>query len=137
MVFIGVIPGFPTIPFALVGIILGMAGYLLLENEKAEQDFEERRAELAQEQAKRVEPEEEVMTFQVEPISLEIGYGLIPLTDEGNDNNIVSHIMAVRRQCANEMGIILNPIRIRDNLQLNPNEYIINQGNKIAATKFI
>ena len=53
LVFIGVIPGFPTIPFALVGIILGMAGYLLLENEKAEQDFEERRAELAQEQAKR------------------------------------------------------------------------------------
>lgn len=134
LVFIGVIPGFPTIPFALVGIILGMAGYLLLENEKAEQDFEERRAELAQEQAKRVEPEEEVMTFQVEPISLEIGYGLIPLTDESNDNNIVSHIMAVRRQCANEMGIILNPIRIRDNLQLNPNEYIIKiKGNKIAG----
>ncbi|MDR7869584.1 MAG: flagellar biosynthesis protein FlhA [Tissierellaceae bacterium] len=134
MVIIGIVPGFPTIPFLFIAIILGVVGYLLLQNEKTEKEYKERRAETVLENTKPPEPEEGVMTFQVEPISLEIGYGLITLTDEGNDNNIISHIMAVRRQCANELGIILGPIRIRDNLQLNANEYMIKiKGNKIAG----
>ncbi|NLY45181.1 MAG: flagellar biosynthesis protein FlhA [Tissierella sp.] len=135
LLIIGVVPGFPTVPFVLMAIILGGAGYLLMENEKVEQEQEMRRAEaMIEQQVREPEPEEGVMTFQVEPISLEIGYGLISLTDDGNDNNLVSHIMAIRRQCANELGIILNPIRIRDNLQLNANDYVIKiKGNRVAG----
>lgn len=134
MFFIGIVPGFPTVPFLLMAIVLGVVGYLLMENEKTEKEYEYKRAETIMEQAREPEADDGVMTFQVEPISLELGYGLISLTDEGNDNNIMSHIMAVRRQCANELGIIVNPIRIRDNLQLNANEYVIKiKGNKVAG----
>lgn len=136
MLLIGLVPGFPTIPFLLMAVVLGVTGYLLLENEKAEQSHEKAIGEVAMTQPKIPEAEESVMNIQVEPISLEIGYELISLTDEGNENNIVSHIMAIRMQCAKELGIILNPIRIRDNLQLEANQYVIKiKGNKIAGGK--
>ena len=134
MVLIGIVPGFPTVPFLLMAIILGVVGYLLIENEKSEKEYENSKAETIAQRTNTQEIENRVLTFQVEPISLEIGYGLITLTDENNDNNIISHIMAIRKQCAGELGIILNPIRIRDNLQLNANEYIIKiKGNKIDS----
>ena len=134
MLLIGLVPGFPTVPFLLMAMVLGLIGYLLLEDEKSKKEHEDRRVEAAAKEIKTSDNEEGVMSFQVEPISLEIGYELISLTDETNDNNIINHIMAIRRQCANELGIIINPIRIRDNLQLDANEYIIKiKGNKIAS----
>ncbi|MFZ7131478.1 MAG: flagellar biosynthesis protein FlhA [Eubacteriales bacterium] len=127
---IGLIPAFPTTPFLVISIILGFMGYLLLENEKVINKTKEIYKEAGMEKKP---AEEQVGTFQVEPISLEIGYGLIPLVDEGNDSNLIGHITSIRRQCATEMGIIVNPIRIRDNLQLNPNEYVIKiKGNEIS-----
>ncbi len=134
MFLIGLVPGFPTVPFLFIAVVLGVAGYLLLENDKSEIDHERAIEETAVAHIRETEHEEGVVSIQVEPISLEIGYELISLTDEGNDNNIVSHIMSIRRQCASELGIILNPIRIRDNLQLEANEYVIKiKGNKIAG----
>lgn len=130
---IGLVPAFPTLPFTIVAMALGVTGYLLIENDKAEIIQNNLQAEQAIEHNREVEREEGVSTFQVEPISLEIGYGLISLVDEGNDDNLIGHITSIRRQCANELGIIVNPIRIRDNLQLAPNDYIIKiKGNKIA-----
>ncbi len=130
---IALVPAFPTLPFIAVSLFMGSIGYLLMENEREELAFEAAGAEAALEAMEERERAESVSTFQVEPISLEIGYGLIPLVDEGSDSNLPTHITAIRRQCANEMGIILNPIRIRDNLQLGSNEYIIKiKGNEIA-----
>lgn len=132
---IGLVPAFPLLPFFMMSIFLATAGYLLLEGERAKaskeiEDMEVRDMPLEAEKPR----EDTIMDFQVEPISLEIGYGLISLTDEGNENNLVGHIMGIRRQCASEMGIILNPIRIRDNLQLNPNEYVIKiKGNTVTS----
>lgn len=131
--FIGLVPAFPMLPFTIVALGLGVIGYLLIENDKAEIIQSNLQAEQAIEYSREVERDEGVSTFQVEPISLEIGYGLIPLVDEGNDDNLIAHITSIRRQCANELGIIVNPIRIRDNLQLAPNDYIIKiKGNKVA-----
>lgn len=129
---IGLVPGFPTIPFLFLGVGLGAVGYLLLENDKTQTSKEEAKENIP---LKSVEPEvENISSFQVEPISLEIGYGLISLVDEGKDDNLINHITAIRKQCANEIGIIVNPIRIRDNLQLQPNDYIIKiKGNKVAS----
>ena len=130
---IGLVPAFPMLPFTIVALGLGIIGYLLIENDKAEVVQSNLQAEQAIEYSRESEREEGVSTFQVEPISLEIGYGLIPLVDEGNDDNLIAHITSIRRQCANELGIIVNPIRIRDNLQLAPNDYIIKiKGNKVA-----
>ena len=134
LLIIGLVPAFPTIPFILVASALGAIGYLLMENDKADIIESNRNAEAILESTREMEREEGVTSFQVEPISLEVGYGLIPMVDEGNDDNLISHITSIRRQCANEMGIIVNPIRIRDNLQLGPNDYIIKiKGNKIAG----
>jgi flagellar biosynthesis protein FlhA len=58
-------------------------------------------------------------------MEVEIGYGLIPLADESIGGDLLQRIASVRRQCAIEMGIIVQPIRIRDNLQLKTNEYVI------------
>lgn len=63
--------------------------------------------------------------INVEPIEVEIGYGLIPLADEANGGDLLQRIVSIRRQCAIDMGILVQPIRIRDNLQLNPNQYSI------------
>ncbi|MBF7096306.1 flagellar biosynthesis protein FlhA [Alkalibacter mobilis] len=128
---IGMIPAFPSIPFFIIALILGTSGYLVYENEKAE----EKNALLKEEKFKSsMVKEEEITSYQVEPISLEIGYGLIALVDEGAESNLVGHITAIRKQCANELGILVNPIRIRDNLQLDPNEYVLKiKGNKIAG----
>ena len=71
--------------------------------------------------------------INVEPIEVEIGYGLIPLADESSGGDLLQRIVSVRRQCAIEMGIVVQPIRIRDNLQLNPNQYSIKiKGNTVA-----
>ncbi len=134
---ISLVPAFPTIPFLIVALILGSIGYLLLENEKLEAvQLADASAALIEgrerlEQAS--EREENVLSFQVEPIAIEIGYGLITLVDESNPDNLIEHISVIRKQCAMEMGIIVNPIRIRDNLHLGPNEYVIKiKGNEAA-----
>lgn len=130
---IGLVPAFPTMPFLLVALTLAGIGYLLMENEKSEIGSNIIKAEDVGNKREN-EMEENFTSFQVEPVSLEVGYGLIPLVDEGNDDNLISHITLIRRQCANELGIIVNPIRIRDNLQLSPNDYVVKiKGNKIAG----
>lgn len=129
---IGLVPAFPSIPFFGVGLVLGASAYLVYENDKVDA----KKKVALEERSKATwskETEEDVTSYQVEPISLEIGYGLIALVDESNDSNLVGHITSIRKQCATELGILINPIRIRDNLQLEPNQYVIKiKGNQIA-----
>src|SRR5699024_8232855 len=78
-------------------------------------------------------PEESVSAFQVDAIPIEIGYGLISLADEGKESNLTNQIATIRNQTSYEKGIILPPVRIRDNLQLNADAYSIKiKGNEIA-----
>jgi len=76
--------------------------------------------------------------IQVEPMEVEIGYGLIPLADESSGGDLLQRISSVRRQCAIEMGIVVQPIRIRDNLQLKTNEYILKiRGTVVARSELM
>lgn len=131
-----IMPGFPTIPFLVLGLVAGVAGYLLMENEKSQktnQKAKEMRSKAAQRTSQEKSTDESVASFQVDPISIEIGYGLIPIADENQDNNLMSHITTIRKQSAHELGILLSPIRIRDNLQLKANDYVIKiKGNVVA-----
>lgn len=134
---ISLVPAFPTIPFLTVALVLGSIGYILMENEKIEEDKVAKTSAalvLQTESNERdKEKEEGILSFQVEPIALEIGYGLISLVDESHSDNLIEHISAIRKQCAMEMGIIVNPIRIRDNLHLEANEYLLKiKGNEVA-----
>ncbi|MGI6285484.1 flagellar biosynthesis protein FlhA [Neomoorella humiferrea] len=118
----GLLPGMPHLTFFILAGGTGYAAYALAREEKLEGRRREERA-AAQKTAPR-QPENVLSLFQVDPLEVEIGYGLIPLADESAGGDLLDRLAAMRRQCATEMGIYVRPIRIRDNLQLPPNSYI-------------
>lgn len=79
-------------------------------------------------------PEKVINLLQLDPLELEIGYGLIPLADQKQGGDILDRIVMIRRQFAIELGLIIPTIRIRDNLQLSANQYVLKfRGSKIAS----
>ncbi|MDD3223480.1 MAG: flagellar biosynthesis protein FlhA [Clostridium sp.] len=121
----GFLPGFPTLAFLILAIACGVCAYMLFKDEKNKTMQKEtaKNDEIAQKESK--EPENVMNLVSVEPMEIEIGYGLIPLADEASGGDLLQRIASVRRQCAIEMGIVVQPIRIRDNLQLKTNEYVV------------
>ncbi len=123
LVFIGLIPGIPFLPFFFMAGTLGGAYYLL---QKALKEREIKKLEeLAKEKVKEKEEKEEEIIPQPDPVALEIGYALIPLVDESQGGEIPKKIKSMRKQIAQEYGVIVPLIHIRDNLRLKPNEYRI------------
>lgn len=128
------VPGFPFFPFILLATGLAVAGYLVSESQKAT----EKDDIVLQQQAAMTREEEPVdesaSQFQVDRIAVEIGYGLIPLANEDQDSSMTDQIAAIRKQLSYELGILLNPIRIRDNLQMAQHDYVIKiKGNQVAT----
>ncbi|WP_092481857.1 flagellar biosynthesis protein FlhA [Desulfoscipio geothermicus] len=120
---IGLIPAMPTLVFFILAGATGFLGYTLLNDQKKKEIHRQEEAAKRQVQEKR-EPENVLQFMETDPLQIEIGYNLIPLTDEKSGGDLLQRLAAVRRQCAIEMGIYVRPIRIRDNLQLPPNRYI-------------
>jgi flagellar biosynthesis protein FlhA len=86
-----------------------------------------------QEEAQVRSPENVIQLIHVDPIEFEFGYALIPLADVNQGGDLLDRVIMIRRQCALEMGVIIPVIRIRDNIQLRPNEYVIKiKGNEVA-----
>ncbi|WP_291572725.1 flagellar biosynthesis protein FlhA [Clostridium sp. UBA4548] len=132
------IPGMPTLIFLLLSAATGYSSYLLYKEEKAKvvSTMELQEKEIIETESR--EPESVMNLITVEPLEIEIGYGLIPLADESSGGDLLQRISSVRRQCAIEMGIVVQPIRIRDNLQLKTNEYIIKiRGTVIARSELM
>lgn len=123
--FLGIMPGFPKVAFFIFAAATGVSAYLLYKEEKESvvMQIQTEQEELIETEKR--EPENVTNLIAVEPMDIEIGYGLIPLADEASGGDLLQRIASVRRQCAIEMGIIVQPIRIRDNLQLQTNEYLI------------
>ncbi|MDB5052072.1 MAG: flagellar biosynthesis protein FlhA [Bacilli bacterium] len=83
-------------------------------------------------------PESVISLLQVDPIEFEFGYGLIPLADTQQGGDLLDRIILIRRQCALELGVVVPVIRIRDNIQLKPNEYVIKiKGNMVARGELL
>jgi flagellar biosynthesis protein FlhA len=127
----GMIPGLPKVPFFAIAASLGGVAYILSQRNKA------RALAAAAEPEKSTEAHkgtDAVTTLlQVDPMELEIGYGLVSLVDENSGGSLVGRITGIRRQLALELGIMLPSIRIRDNLQLNPTQYVFKlRGVEIA-----
>ncbi|MBI3762798.1 MAG: flagellar biosynthesis protein FlhA [Chloroflexi bacterium] len=124
------VPGLPPVPFLLVGGALGGAAYVVWRAE--------RRLALAHSltpaPAPELEgPEEMIGLLAVDPLELEIGYGLIPLVGEERAENLLRRITALRRQMATELGLVLPKVRIRDNLRLQPQAYRVKiRGEEVA-----
>lgn len=132
---LAIVPGFPFFPFLLMGGGLFAASFAI--KQKEEQKAQERKKEeqrLALQMKKEQQEEDDsVASFQVEPISIEIGYGLIQMIDSATDNSLMNRIVSIRKQSARELGILVSPVRIRDNLYLEPNDYSIKiRGNEVG-----
>ncbi len=128
LLFFALMPGLPTIPFLLLA---GSTGYLAVMTKRGAKEG----VRLASVSAKVVtKPEEKITDYlHVDPLELEIGYSLIPLVDKDQNGDLINRIAVIRKQQALEMGIIIPPVRIRDNLQLKPNDYIVKvRGNEVA-----
>lgn len=126
----------PFLPFAISGIV-AFGGYRMQQNltrNEEEVDSEADEQELEEVRS----PESVVNLLQIDPIEFEFGYGLIPLADTNQGGDLLDRVIMIRRQCALELGIVVPVIRIRDNIQLSPNEYVIKiKGNRVAYGELI
>ena len=143
---LAMIPGLPTAPFLMLALLTGITGYMVGRGEtasavEASLPAGERApapgagapagagtgapAAAAEPKAPPASPEEVMKLLTVEPMEAEIGYAIIPLIDPAQGGDMLDRIGTIRKQMAVEMGIVVPPIRIRDNIQIKPTEYIL------------
>lgn len=129
----GLAPGLPTLPFFILSIVTGGLAYTQMQSDKAEIEEE------IEEEVTDEGPHDEIKALlQVDPLELEIGYGLIHLVDESQGGDLLHRVSSIRKQMAMEMGIIVPPIRIRDNLKLASNDYMVRiRGNDVAQGEIL
>ncbi|OGI09263.1 MAG: hypothetical protein A2Y40_08930 [Candidatus Margulisbacteria bacterium GWF2_35_9] len=117
------IPGIPKIPFMILTAVFGYLGYTLNEVQKEEA------VKVAKQEATKTEvaapPDKIVPAIQSDVMEMEIGYGIIPLVDPNQGGVLLENITSMRKKIASEIGIVVPPLRIRDNISLKPNNYII------------
>ncbi len=123
------VPGMPSLPFIVIGGVMGAGSYFVSKVQKESLAVKEEESTQAEEPT-----EEKVEQYlQVDPIEIEIGYGLISLVDEKQGGELFKKIASTRKYIALEYGVLVPSVRVRDNLQLDPNEYIIKiKGNVVA-----
>lgn len=116
--------GLPPIPnIILSGLMVFMAYNLQKTIKEAELEHEIKAQDIEVDEIRK--PENVMSLLQVDPIELEFGYGIIPLADSNQGGDLLDRVVMIRRQCALDMGIVVPIIRLRDNIQLKPNEYVI------------
>ncbi len=124
LIFLGIVTPLNTVLFILFGgtfIIVGRVVAGTIETAKIESEVESEEA--AAEEIR--QPENVTSLLNVDPIELEFGYGIIPLADVNQGGDLLDRVVMIRRQIALELGTVVPIIRLRDNIQLNPNQYII------------
>ncbi|WP_211745930.1 flagellar biosynthesis protein FlhA [Paenibacillus sp. Marseille-Q4541] len=126
----------PITTLPLAGLLF-FGGWKMQKNLNNKQISEEQLEEEQQIEEVR-SPESVINLLQVDPIEFEFGYGLIPLADSGQGGDLLDRIIMIRRQCALELGLVVPVIRIRDNIQLRPSEYVIKiKGNTVGGGELL
>ena len=124
LAFLGIFTPLEWFLFVPLGIAFAVAGRMVDKNIGIESIEEE--VSMAETEAEEIrKPENVVSLLQVDPIELEFGYGIIPLADVNQGGDLLDRVVMIRRQIALELGTVVPIIRLRDNIQLNPNQYII------------
>ncbi|MBF0108502.1 MAG: flagellar biosynthesis protein FlhA [Magnetococcales bacterium] len=117
-----IVPGMPTIPFSFLAIIMGIWAYVLFRRKEAKERAVSREVAVqSQEEAQQEEPIETFLALDL--LRLDVGYGLISLVDESQHGTLLDKIRSIRKQFAVDMGFVVPPIHIKDNLQFRPGEY--------------
>lgn len=124
LAFLGIVTPLNPVVFVGLGLIFIVVGRVMAGTiETAEIEHEADEEEAAAEEIR--QPENVTSLLQVDPIELEFGYGIIPLADVNQGGDLLDRVVMIRRQIALELGTVVPIIRLRDNIQLNPNQYII------------
>lgn len=131
---LSLIPGLPKLPMIMISVSLIVIGYMAVSKSKkkieAVQEVESQAEAAAEEKRK---PENIASLLKIEPVEFEFGYGIIPMVDTNLGGDLLERIVMIRRQCALEMGVIVPSIRLRDNVQLHTNEYVLKiKGQEVA-----
>nr|WP_285860133.1 MULTISPECIES: flagellar biosynthesis protein FlhA [Paenibacillus] len=123
-----------TLPFAALLLFAARRMQKNMNKKQIEQEQQEEEQQIEEVRS----PESVINLLQVDAIEFEFGYGLIPLADTAQGGDLLDRIIMIRRQCALEMGLIVPVIRIRDNIQLKPNEYVIKiKGNVVGSGELL
>jgi flagellar biosynthesis protein FlhA len=121
-----------------VAALVAYGGYKMQQNLKQEETVDKEAAVEGQELEEMKSPESVIDLLHVDAIEFEFGYGLIPIADKNQGGDLLDRVIMIRRQCAIELGIVVPVIRIRDNIQLQPNEYVIKiKGNRVASGEIL
>lgn len=132
--------GLTPINFMLTTVIAGilaLGAYVLSKEANIPEEENQQEAEETESESMK-SPENVVNLISMDPIEFEFGYALIPLADASQGGDLLDRIVMIRRQLAIELGIVIPVVRIRDNIQLQPNEYRLKiKGNQVAGGELI
>ncbi len=140
------VPGMPKIQLGVISLGLMLGGWQLMRrmermtptNELEEQTMQAEREQMAAEEESFKDINSVYSLINVEPIEMEFGYSLIPLVDEASGGKMINRIVIFRRQYAQEMGLVIPSIRLRDSSSLNTNQYVIKiKGEEIAKGEIL
>ena len=123
------VPGLPSVPFLILAAFSGVVAFTA-------QRSQDREAEQAEAEAEpEAEPEERIEDYlHVDPLEVRLGYGLIPLVDPAQGGDFLDRVTMIRKTMATELGIVVPPVRIRDDITYRPNEYTVNiKGVRVAG----
>jgi len=122
----GLIPGLPHTAFLVLAAIIGFLAWIAFQQQAGIKIEEEKAAKEKREEVPLPgSPETVEALLSLDALELEVGYGIIPLVDESQNGDLLERIRGIRRQFAMEMGLIIPPLHVRDNLQIKPDEYIL------------
>ena len=126
---IGLFPGLPTIPFVFLSALAGITAYFIYQQKDTQAGEISKETGTSREDA----PQKPYLLQPLDPLALDVGYGLIPLVDPEQKGELLDRIKSVRQHMAREIGIIIPSVHIQDNMHLKAGEYVISlKGNEIA-----
>jgi flagellar biosynthesis protein FlhA len=132
----GLVPGLPKIPFFLIGAVLFGIGWMLKDKPNSVQKAEAERAAqaAAPDQAALPAPKDAALdALALDPLELAIGFGLVPMVDQQAGGTLLARVGTIRRQIASELGMVIPPVRIRDDIGLDSHEYVLRvRGTEVA-----
>ena len=120
-----IVPGLPFLPFAILATVTGLAAWRVSTSSKAAVVAKEQEVTPQAEVGPDTSPEAMASLLELDVLELEVGFGLISLVDSGESRDLLTRIKSIRRQAAIDLGIVVPPIHIRDNLQLKQAQYRI------------
>ncbi len=134
---LGVVPALPQLPLFTLAMVLLFSGYMIRRAAAAEEAAAREDIQPAQLEEMR-KPENVMGLLQVDPIEVEFGYAIIPLADVNQGGDLLDRVVMIRRQIALELGMVVPIIRLRDNIQLGPNQYRIKiKGIEVAEGELV